>query len=145
MYDMTIRLRPGSDVCLYVQIYEHIKREIRDGKLLEGERLPSTRSLAESLQVARSTVDLAYGQLTDEGYIEARPYRGYFVCRLEEPDFGAGSQGQREEAEPEVPVSVPGCDFSPYDIDMSGFPFGVWKKLSKKVLTDADSRLFSSA
>ena len=143
MYDMTIRLRPGSDVCLYVQIYEHIKREIRDGKLLEGERLPSTRSLAESLQVARSTVDLAYGQLTDEGYIEARPYRGYFVCRLEEPDFGAGSQGQREEAETEVPVSVPGCDFSPYDIDMSGFPFGVWKKLSKKVLTDADSRLFS--
>ena len=65
MYDMTIRLRPGSDVCLYVQIYEHIKREIRDGKLLEGERLPSTRSLAESLQVARSTVDpVSYTHLT---------------------------------------------------------------------------------
>ena len=62
MYDMTIRLQAGG-ICLYEQIYEHIKREIRDGKLLAGERLPSTRSLAEYLQVARSTVDYAYGQL----------------------------------------------------------------------------------
>ena len=84
MYDMTIRLQTDSSVCLYEQIYEHIKREIRGGKLLEGERLPSTRSLADYLQVARSTVDYAYGQLLDEGYIESRPCKGYFVCPLEE-------------------------------------------------------------
>ena len=82
MYDMTIRLRTDSDKCLYQQIYEHIRQEIREGKLLAGERLPSTRSLAEYLQVARSTVDYAYDQLLSEGYIEARPYKGYFVCRL---------------------------------------------------------------
>ena len=81
MYDMTIRLRTDSDKCLYQQIYEHIRQEIREGKLLAGERLPSTRSLAEYLQVARSTVDYAYDQLLSEGYIEARPYKGYFVCR----------------------------------------------------------------
>ena len=56
---MTIRLRTDSDKCLYQQIYEHIRQEIREGKLLAGERLPSTRSLAEYLQVARSTVDYA--------------------------------------------------------------------------------------
>ena len=83
MYDMTIRLQAGG-VRLYEQIYEHIKNEIRAGKLLAGERLPSTRSLAEYLQVARSTVDYAYGQLLDEGYIEASPCRGYFVCPIEE-------------------------------------------------------------
>ena len=83
MYDMTIRLRTDSDKCLYQQIYEHIRQEIREGKLLAGERLPSTRSLAEYLQVARSTVDYAYDQLLSEGYIEARPYKGYFVCKLE--------------------------------------------------------------
>lgn len=143
MYDMTIRLQPDNGVCLYVQIYEHIKREIRDGKLLEGERLPSTRSLAEYLQVARSTVDCAYGQLSDEGYIEARPCKGYFVCRLEEPDFGGGSPGREEKVEMTRPAVPPAFDFSPYDIDMSGFPFSVWKKLSKKVLTDANSELFS--
>ena len=34
MYDMTIRLRTDSDKCLYQQIYEHIRQEIREGKLL---------------------------------------------------------------------------------------------------------------
>ena len=33
MYDMTIRLRTDSDKCLYQQIYEHIRQEIREGKL----------------------------------------------------------------------------------------------------------------
>ena len=75
MYDMTIRLRTDSDKCLYQQIYEHIRQEIREGKLLAGEKLPSTRSLAEYLQVARSTVELAYGQLLSEGYIESSAYR----------------------------------------------------------------------
>ncbi|MCH5337321.1 MAG: PLP-dependent aminotransferase family protein [Acetatifactor sp.] len=94
MYEMTIRLRTGDKTCLYEQIYEHIKNEIREGKLLAGERLPSTRFLAEYLQVARSTVDYAYSQLLAEGYIESRPYRGYFVCPIEElmglEDLGRG-------------------------------------------------------
>ena len=34
-------------------------------------------------------------------------------------------------------------DFSPYDIDMSGFPFSVWKKITKNILTYANSELFS--
>lgn len=63
MYEMTIRLQADGNRCLYEQIYEHIKQEIKEGKLLAGERLPSTRFLAEYLQVARSTVDYAYGQL----------------------------------------------------------------------------------
>lgn len=81
---MTIELRAGDKKCLYEQIYEHIRDEIKEGKLLSGERLPSTRALADYLQVSRSTVDLAYEQLTSEGYIEPKPYRGYFVCRIEE-------------------------------------------------------------
>ena len=36
MYDMTIELHTDSGKCLYEQIYEHIKKEIRDGKLLAG-------------------------------------------------------------------------------------------------------------
>ena len=84
MYDMTIRLQQNSEKCLYEQIYEHIRHEIWEGKLLVGERLPSTRSLAGYLQVARSTVDYAYEQLLSEGYIESRPCKGYFVCPMEE-------------------------------------------------------------
>ena len=146
MYDMTIRLRTDSDKCLYRQIYEHIRQEIREGKLLAGERLPSTRSLAEYLQVARSTVDYAYDQLLSEGYIEARPYKGYFVCRLE----GIFAMEPREENGSETDISgeeaVPeeGCiDFSPYGIDMNGFPAGVWKRITKNILNDNNSDLFA--
>ena len=83
MYELTIELHPDTGKCLYEQIYDHIKQEIRVGRLSVGERLPSTRSLAEYLQVARSTVDLAYGQLVSEGYIEAVPWKGYFVNKIE--------------------------------------------------------------
>lgn len=149
MYDMTIELRTDSGKCLYEQIYEHIKTEIKDGKLLAGERLPSTRSLAEYLQVARSTVDYAYEQLLSEGYIESRPYRGYYVCAMEEL-FSMEERKQQPSgtAEPEGEVREQtdrswDYDFSPFDIDMSGFPFGVWKKITKNILTCANSDLFS--
>mgnify|MGYP003473638435 FL=1 len=84
MLELTIQLQADSEKCLYEQIYEYIQYEIKEGKLLQGERLPSTRSLAENLQVARSTVELAYEQLLSEGYIESQPYRGYYVSKVEE-------------------------------------------------------------
>lgn len=148
MYDMTIQLHTDSRKCLYEQIYEHIRQEIREGKLLAGERLPSTRSLAEYLQVARSTVDCAYDQLLSEGYIEARPYRGYFVCPLEEL-FQLENTMQQEAnflAHQDTDLWEQTdylYDFSPNEIDMSGFPFGVWKKITKNILTDGNSELFS--
>ena len=152
MYEMTIRLRTGDKTCLYEQIYEHIKNEIREGKLLAGERLPSTRFLAEYLQVARSTVDYAYSQLLAEGYIESRPYRGYFVCSIEEllglenlegkHPVIAVKKGHPEESDIANKLAYD-LDFSPYDIDMSGFPFSVWKKLTKNILTYESSDLFS--
>ena len=61
MIDLAIQLTDDGEKCLYQQIYEHIRDEIRTGKLLAGEKLPSTRSLADYRQVARSTVDFAYG------------------------------------------------------------------------------------
>ncbi|MBQ2802737.1 MAG: PLP-dependent aminotransferase family protein [Lachnospiraceae bacterium] len=158
MYDMTIRLKTNGDKCLYEQIYEHIRQEIREGKLLAGERLPSTRSLAEYLQVARSTVEYAYDQLLSEGYIEARPYRGYFVCPMEElvlleENLGKISdrvvetekqqEGNRESTLRKKELFPIKYDFSPHEIDMSGFPFGVWKRITKNILTDANRELFS--
>lgn len=163
MREMTIRLQTDSKKCLYEQIYEHIKMEIREGKLLAGERLPSTRSLAEQLQVARTTVDYAYTQLLSEGYIEARPYKGYFVCALEELmqlETGNGSWEslqekengwrtreisgtERDDMEAEACAREILYDFSPNGIDMTGFPFSVWKKITKNILNDGNSELFS--
>ena len=133
MNEIMIDLQGGAKAPLYEKIYEYIKNEIVDGKISKGEKLPSTRLLAKNLSVSRSTVELAYDQLLAEGYIEAEPYRGYFVCDVEalyqlgwktEIKHGAGSSKQKE------------IDFSPYTIDTQNFPYNVWRKLHKKVLLD---------
>ena len=79
--ELLIPLDSRSKKPLYEQIYSHICAEIRSGALKAGDRLPSTRVLAEHLKVSRSTTQMAYDQLLAEGYMEARPCRGYFVMR----------------------------------------------------------------
>lgn len=154
MYDITMELKLHSGKCLYEQIYEYIRDEIKGGRLLSGERLPSTRALAQHLQISRSTVDFAYEQLQSEGYIEARPYKGYFVCRLEElPDKGDGACGMTEsvnvislEEGGSVSAEVSSAihyDFSPNGLDMSVFPYSVWKKITKNILNDGNKELFA--
>ena len=138
MYDMTIKLQTGSDKHLYEQIYEHIRHEIREGRLLAGERLPSTRSMADYLQVARSTVDYAYDQLVSEGYMEARPYKGYFVCPIEGM-LAMGERAKEGEIKTTCAQSAPQpealYDFSPHGVDMSVFPFSVWRRITKQILS----------
>ena len=168
MNGLLIALRQDNGKHLYEQIYGYIKEEIRKGRLRFGERLPSTRSLSEFLQVSRSTVELAYGQLLSEGYIEARPYRGYFVCQVEElfdfTDREAAREAGMLSGEPlreNGAADVRGrpvcggrqnsaadctylCDFSPDSIDMTVFPYATWKKITKEILVDANSEMFSS-
>ena len=79
-----IQLHPESSKTLYEQIYEYIREEIKSGSLMQKEKLPSARFLADYLQVSRTTVDMAYDQLVSEGYLEAKPRRGYFVSTYEE-------------------------------------------------------------
>ena len=79
---LMIEIDPDKKKPLYEQIYEEIKRQIQVGTLPEKTKLPSARALAKRLEISRNTVDLAYGQLTAEGYIESRPRSGYYVCRF---------------------------------------------------------------
>ena len=102
---------------LYEQIYQYIKKEIREGRLAAGSRLPSTRILAQNLKVSRSTTQMAYDQLLAEGYAEASPCRGYFVCKIDElvevrnkPTAASKPVEQEEES-----FAV---DFSPRGIDL---------------------------
>lgn len=156
MTDLTIQLTNEKNKCLYLQIYEYIRDEIRSGKLLTGEKLPSTRSLAEYLQVARSTVDAAYGQLVAEGYLEAKPYKGYFISSVEDLlDINSLDGDTFEKMFPDVKPkekvlvgSVPGkekktkYDFSPHAISLKEFPFATWKKITRNILVDANREIF---
>ena len=142
MTDMVIELDAQGGRHLYEQIYDYVRQEIREGRLSCGERLPSTRSLAEFLQVSRSTVDLAYEQLLSEGYIEARPYKGFFVCRIEGLyDLQRVQEEQKERTEYERPHFR--FDFSPNVIEPEGFPLGVWKRIVRETLIDENRELYT--
>ena len=142
MNELTIELSTENGKCLYEQIYEYIRKEIREGKLLQGEKLPSTRALAAFLQVARSTVELAYEQLLSEGYIESVPCRGYFVCRMEEL-YHIETKTEEEESEKAGLEPKYETDFSPNGIEMEYFPYETWKRISKNTLSDDRKEMFT--
>ena len=80
---MELLIDLNSDCPIYEQIYEFIKNEIKSGQILPETKLPSTRSLAQSLKISRNTVVNAYEQLLAEGYLKSRGGRGYIVNRLD--------------------------------------------------------------
>jgi GntR family transcriptional regulator/MocR family aminotransferase len=71
-----------TGVPLAVQIQEQLRAAIREGRLLGGERLPSTRRLADDLGVSRGTVVEVYEQLAAEGYVESTVGSGTRVARI---------------------------------------------------------------
>lgn len=141
MQDLVIDFKDDGSH-LYEQIYGHIKDEIRKGKLLCREKLPSTRSLAAYLQVSRSTVELAYEQLLSEGYIESVPYKGYYVAEVEELyRIGEGTEkGEQRGGQRAEKYTV---DFSPNAIDMRYFPFGIWRRITKNILSQDKKETFA--
>ena len=61
------------------QLAAALRAAIAEGQLAAGARLPSTRTLAAELGLARSTIVAVFEQLAAEGYIAAQPGSGYFV------------------------------------------------------------------
>lgn len=57
---------------LHQQVYRAFRNEILGGERAPGERVPSTRALADLLKVSRNTAVSAYEQLLAEGYLETR-------------------------------------------------------------------------
>lgn len=138
---LTIPLNPQSKTPLYEQIYKYIKEEIRNGTITYQSKLPSTRSLANFLQVSRNTIDMAYSQLLSEGYIESKLKSGYYVCQITDMIT----------LQTNIPTSNPimskqgstyHYDFSPFAIDIHNFPYNTWRKLSKECLNNANNDLF---
>ncbi|OBY33631.1 PLP-dependent aminotransferase family protein [Mycolicibacter kumamotonensis] len=68
--DLHLELPPGRG--RRTALEDALRRAIRDGRLAPGEPLPSSRTLAGQLGVARGTVVEAYTQLVAEGYLRSR-------------------------------------------------------------------------
>lgn len=67
----SIRLMHSVDVPIYKQIVAQLRYMIESGQLADGDRLPSARALADSLDINRHTVARAYGELRDAGMVQS--------------------------------------------------------------------------
>ncbi|MEM1041808.1 MAG: PLP-dependent aminotransferase family protein [Bacteroidota bacterium] len=70
------------DAPIYHRLRDHLRDLIRREHLHPGARLPSSRVLAQDLGVSRTTVELAYDELVDEGFVERRRGSGTYVVEL---------------------------------------------------------------
>ncbi len=76
---MHIPLDRQQSIPLYLQIEEALRRAILSGVFVDGDKLPSTRTLAAKLAVSRLTVDNAYAELVAKGFLRQRRGSGAYV------------------------------------------------------------------
>jgi GntR family transcriptional regulator/MocR family aminotransferase len=80
--ELMVPLSSSGQMPLYQTIYSQLREGILSHRLQPGERLPSTRELADRQRISRNTVSLAYERLLSEGYLEARRGSGTYVAPL---------------------------------------------------------------
>ncbi|MDO4283246.1 MAG: GntR family transcriptional regulator [Clostridia bacterium] len=76
---MNLIISNSSQVPIYEQIKNEIKRSIIDNELKENEMLPSIRNLAKDLRISVLTVKKAYDELEMERYVKTVHGKGSFV------------------------------------------------------------------
>ncbi|HUZ64165.1 MAG TPA: PLP-dependent aminotransferase family protein [Acetobacteraceae bacterium] len=144
-----LALDRAAAVPLHRQIYGQICNAVLRGRLTPGLLLPSSRTLAGELHCARSTVLLAFEQLTAEGYVEADRGGGTFVARRLPEDLLTSEAAASAPSGPGPAISVaprlsqfaaavsgmeqrpirgPG-PFAPGVPDTAAFPFALWARL----------------
>jgi GntR family transcriptional regulator/MocR family aminotransferase len=153
--DLPIELDVASDVPLHRQLSDGVRAAIIDGRITPGTRLPSTRALAESLGVSRSTITSSFAELHSEGYLRANTGAGTFVStdlpeefvhqrlRRGAPPGPASIQlssygASLAEAGPLEPPRVPGTiDFRDGRPAFDAFPMAEWRRcIAQSIGTD---------
>ena len=74
---LSLNYRDSSPI--YEQIKNGIKRLIVTGVMKEGDKLPSVRALATELAINPNTIQKAYNELENEGFIYSVPGKGSFI------------------------------------------------------------------
>ncbi len=117
----------------YYALYQRMKDDILQGVIRPGTKLPSKRALAERMNVSVITVEYAYRQLMDEGYIYARERSGYFAQPIEglRPPAAGACEPLRLLSEDEpFPAE-----------DASLFPYSLWFRTVRRVMSEYGPRL----
>lgn len=142
----------GSD-SLYEHLYKCIKNDILNGVLAIGEKLPSKRNFAKNLNISTITVENAYAQLMAEGYIYSLPKKGYFVADissslLENTSTGTGTSFPKpaENTLTTLPANrnIYFADFVSNSISPDNFPFSIWAKIIREVISEESQALMTN-
>ncbi|HVT70263.1 MAG TPA: aminotransferase class I/II-fold pyridoxal phosphate-dependent enzyme [Trebonia sp.] len=121
------RVRAGLEAAL--------REAVQTGRLLPGTRLPSSRTLAADLGIARNTVAEAYGQLVAEGWLSAQQGSGTRVAGV-----GGAAPVPAASTEPSPGRQRARYDLQPGLPDLSAFPRAGWLSAARKALSAAPSR-----
>jgi GntR family transcriptional regulator/MocR family aminotransferase len=140
---LAIPLSRGRDP-LFRQIYLKLREAILSGAYRTGDKLPSTRELADQFGVSRTVVLAAYDQLLAEGYAVGRTGSGTYVAsgvvvrairsesrvKIRLSEFGTSAA----DAWPRVNVPLRRAPLLPYDFaygrsDVETFPFEMWRRM----------------
>jgi GntR family transcriptional regulator/MocR family aminotransferase len=149
-------LDPAAAQPLHRQLYGGLRAAILAGRLAPGTRLPSARTFAVDLAVARNTVETALAQLRAEGYVAGRARSGNFVARVlpddtlrVRPSDGSRSSEAPSDAPSEppalsergravvaaplpVPVTPEPRAFRPGIPALDAFPRALWARLTAR-------------
>ncbi|MEA4986699.1 MAG: PLP-dependent aminotransferase family protein [Anaerovorax sp.] len=140
---LTYNLHNKEKSTLYELLYTNIKNDILDGKIASNEKLPSKRSLAQHLKISIITVENAYTQLLSEGYIYSIEKKGYYACELQKTSLQKPLKSQvKTHIQPlERKKDEFLIDFKSNAVPAEKFPFSVWSKLMREVLSEKGSQL----
>jgi GntR family transcriptional regulator/MocR family aminotransferase len=115
-----------------------LRSAVRDGRLAPGDRLPSSRALAQELGVARGTVTQVYEQLTAEGYLTSRARSGVRIAPRPRPGTSASVPAAATFRPP-----TGGFDLRPGLPDLSMFPRRAWLAATRHVLQTMPNTAFA--
>lgn len=74
-----MKILQNLDIPIYKQISSQLRDDIMNGRISEGEYLPSIRGLAKDLKISVITTMKAYEELTAEGLVAPVQGKGYIV------------------------------------------------------------------
>ncbi|MEU3447053.1 PLP-dependent aminotransferase family protein [Streptomyces thermolilacinus] len=144
----------GADLHLEIQgpglragLMDALRDAVRTGRLAPGTRLPSSRTLAADLGIARNTVADAYAELVAEGWLTARQGSGTRVAPR-----AAAAPARRPPSPPQLPwqrtrsrAGKPLHTLHPGTPDLASFPRAEWLKAARRALTNAPHEAFGYA
>ena len=108
------RFDRASATPLSRQLYERIRQAVADGRMRPGERVPSARSLAAQLGVARGTIDLAYARLCGDGILLSQGQRGTVIAAVPAARLARAAQIPAAQAEVRpFQLGLPALDLVP--------------------------------